>query len=156
MHRKWLKRGVFAGKIAPCVHDAKKRGVKFCCGHGQGAFSWTVAEIALSEGLYPDSISTDLHMGCINGPAYDQPTVMTKFLMLGMPLANVIHASTLGAAETIGWGDTIGTLGVGRAADIALFSLSPIDCMLEDVTGQLRHCSGAENASFMSLCAVYV
>lgn len=115
-----------------------------------------------------------------------QPTVMTKFLMLGMPLADVIHASTLGAAETIGWEDTIGTgkkrglclvaamiawmlwgsrtcntaaicsrvwkrlslcnfdtgtLGVGRAADIAVFSLSPTDCMLEDVTGQLRHCT---------------
>ena len=37
-----------------------------------------------------------------------QPTVMTKFLMLGMPLADVIHAATLGAAETIGWQDTIG------------------------------------------------
>jgi dihydroorotase len=129
------------GKIAPCVHEAKSRGVKFCVGHGQGAFSWTVAEIALKEGLLPDSISTDLHMGCINGPAYDQPTVMTKFLMLGMPLADVIHASTLGAAKTIGWQDTIGTLGVGRTADIAVFSLSPTNCMLEDVTGQLRHCS---------------
>ena len=141
-------------------------GVKFCVGHGQGAFSWTVAEIAMRDGLLPDSISTDLHMGCINGvsgrlvllprlftrgltptgrwcgqPAYDQPTVMTKFLMLGMPLPDVIHAATLGAAETIGWQDEIGTLGVGRTADIACFELAPTDVMLEDVGGQLRHCS---------------
>jgi hypothetical protein len=40
--------------------------------------------------------------------------VMTKFLMLGMPLADVIHASTLGAAETIGWQDTIGTVLGGK------------------------------------------
>ena len=48
-------------------------GVKFCVGHGQGAFSWTVAEIAMRDGLLPDSISTDLHMGCINGVSRGQP-----------------------------------------------------------------------------------
>jgi len=66
---------------------------------------------------------------------------MTKFLMLGMPLPDVVHAATLGAAETIGWQDEIGTLGVGRTADIACFELAPTDVMLEDVGGQLRHCS---------------
>ena len=66
---------------------------------------------------------------------------MTKFLMLGMPLPDVVYAATLGAAETIGWQDEIGTLGVGRTADIACFELAPTDVMLEDVGGQLRHCS---------------
>ena len=71
----------------------------------------------------------------------DQLTVMTKFLMLGMPLLEVIRASTIGAAETVGYAEHVGTLGLGREADIAVLELVQCDCMLEDVAGQLRHCS---------------
>lgn len=60
-------------------------------GHGAGAFNWTVAEAACCEqGFWPDVISTDLHKMTNNGPAYDLPTVMTKFLHLGMSLFDVI------------------------------------------------------------------
>ena len=55
-------------------------------GHGAGAFNWTVAEAACCEqGFWPDVISTDLHKMNNNGPAYDLPTVMTKFLPLPRP-----------------------------------------------------------------------
>ena len=65
------------------VIEAKKRGVLFDVGHGQGSFGWTVAEICARNQFYPDTISTDLHSGNHIGPAYDLPTVMSKFLHLG-------------------------------------------------------------------------
>lgn len=65
------------------VTDAQSRGVYFDVGHGQGSFSWTVAEIATQQGFWPDMLGTDLHIGNYEGPAYDMPTVMSKFLYLG-------------------------------------------------------------------------
>ncbi len=60
-------------------------------GHGQGSFDWRVAEAAAAEDLWPDTISTDLHTGNVNGNAVkDLPNVMSKFLSLGMPLKKVV------------------------------------------------------------------
>ena len=65
------------------VIDAKSRGVYFDVGHGEGSFTWTVAEICAAQGFWPDLLGSDLHTGNIDGPAYDLPTVMSKFLHLG-------------------------------------------------------------------------
>ncbi|GFS07192.1 dihydroorotase [Elysia marginata] len=90
------------GRVDPHVWNAKKRGVLFDIGHGQGSFSWQVAEQCASEGLWPDIISTDLHTGSLAGPAYDLVAVMSKMLHLGMPLTEVIRAVTATPAHTIG------------------------------------------------------
>ena len=59
-------------------------------GHGQGSFDWRVAEAAAREGVWPDTISTDLHTGNASGEAVrDLANVMAKFLSLGMPLKKV-------------------------------------------------------------------
>ena len=120
------------------VIDARERGVFFDIGHGQGSFNWTVAEICAHEGFWPDTISTDIHSGTCEGPAYDMPTVMTRLLHVGMPLNEVIARSTIEPAKCIGWQDRIGTLGVGREADIAVFSVEDVDLALEDCQSQLR------------------
>ena len=36
------------------VIDARSRGVLFDVGHGAGGFNWTVAELAIERGFYPD------------------------------------------------------------------------------------------------------
>ncbi len=113
-------------------------GFFFDIGHGQGSFNWTVAEICAREGFWPDTISTDIHSGTCEGPAYDMPTVMTRLLHVGMPLNEVIARSTIEPAKCIGWQDRIGTLGVGREADIAVFSVEDVDMALEDCQSQLR------------------
>ena len=66
------------------VFKARDRGVIFDVGHGQGSFDWEVAEICASCGFYPDTISTDLHSGNVDGAAKDLPWVMSKFLHLGL------------------------------------------------------------------------
>ncbi len=51
------------GCVDSSVHEARLRGVYADLGHGQGGFSWTVAEISAKEKMWPDAISTDLHTG---------------------------------------------------------------------------------------------
>jgi dihydroorotase len=125
---------------AVCL-EARARGVLFDLGHGQGAFNWTVGEICAREGFWPDTISTDLHSGTCEGPAYDFPTVLTRMLRLGLPLEEAIRRSTIEPARAIGWQDRIGTLGVGREADVAVLSLEPAAVELEDCQAQLRSVS---------------
>jgi dihydroorotase len=120
------------------VIESRERGVFFDIGHGQGSFNWTVAEICAREGFWPDTISTDIHSGTCEGPAYDMPTVMTRLLHVGMPLNEVIARSTIEPAKCIGWQDRIGTLGVGREADIVVLSVEDVDMVLEDCQSQLR------------------
>ena len=128
-------------KVHRAVIEARERGVLFDIGHGQGSFNWTVAEICAREGFWPDTISTDIHTGTCEGPAYDMPTVMTRLLHVGMPLPEVVAKSTFEPAKAIGWADRIGTLGVGREADIAVFSVEAVDMDLEDCQSQLRRIS---------------
>ena len=123
---------------AELIRAARDRGVRFDIGHGGGSFSWTVAEICVGEGFWPDTISTDIHTLTCNGPGYDMPTVMTKLLRVGMPLEEVIKGSTVDAARAIGWEDRIGTLGVGREADVAVLALEDVDVELEDCHVQMR------------------
>lgn len=124
--------------VWPDVREARRRGVLFDVGHGQGSFSWSVAELAAKEGFWPDIISTDLHTGNSKGPAYDLPTVMTKFLSIGMPLEHVVRATTSTPAKAIGRADDIGSLAVGHVADITVLKLEDCDVTLEDCHGQQR------------------
>ncbi|XP_064598947.1 deacetylase Atu3266-like isoform X2 [Liolophura sinensis] len=120
------------------VWEARRRGVLFDVGHGQGSFSWPVAELAAKEGFWPDIISTDLHTGNFKGPAYDLPTVMTKFLAIGMPLEDVVRATTCTPAKAIGRAHDIGSLAIGHVADITALKLEDCDVALEDCHGQQR------------------
>ena len=110
--------------IHPAVLEAKKRGVYFDIGHGQGSFSWTVAELCAEQGFWPDAISTDLHSGNIHGPAYDLPTVMSRFLYLGMPLYDVVRAVTVTPATVIRKEHLIGSLSSGTCRFQGVWSFS--------------------------------
>jgi len=127
-----------ARRLLPAAREAAERGVLFDLGHGQGSFNWTVAEIAVAEGFWPHTLSSDLHRGCAEGPCYDLPLVMSKLLHLGMRLGEVVRATTSSAAAAIGWGDRLGSLAPGREADLAVFALEDYDGPVEDCQSQLR------------------
>jgi len=105
------------------VHDhlwkARERGVIFDLGHGAGSFWFRNAQPALTDGFPPDSISTDLHMGNINGPVVSMIQTMSKCLCMGMPLQEVIYRSTVTPAREVGHPE-LGTLNVGAEADVAV------------------------------------
>src|SRR5215831_7621749 len=104
------------------LFEARDRGVIFDLGHGAGSFWFRQAIPAMQNGFSPDSISTDLHIGNVNGPVVDMLTTMSKLLNIGMPLNEVIYRSTVTPAREIGHPE-LGTLSVGAEADIALLRL---------------------------------
>jgi len=110
------------GKVRPYLFAAKKRGVIFDVGHGGGSLIWRYAVPAMKQGFVPDSISTDLHTGSMNAGMKDIVNVMSKFLVLGMPLEEVILKSTWNPAKEI-HREQFGHLTVGATADIAVFRL---------------------------------
>ncbi len=55
----------------------------------------------LEQDFLPDTISSDVHLMSVDGPAFDILVTMSKFLCLGMPLMDVIRASTTRPAEAI-------------------------------------------------------
>ena len=90
-----------SGHANPALFEGRKRGVIFDVGHGGGSFVWRVAVPIIQEGFLPDSISTDLHASSQNASVKDMLNVMSKFLVLGMPLDEVILRSTWNPAREI-------------------------------------------------------
>jgi dihydroorotase len=123
------------GKIKDAVLRARGRGVKFDIGHGKGSFAFKTARGMLANGFYPDTISSDVHALCINGPAFDQVTTLSKFLCMGMPLADVIAATTVNAAMALKRPE-FGTLKVGSVGDATILSVRSGEFDYVDVTGE--------------------
>jgi dihydroorotase len=111
------------GRVIREAWSARDDGVIFDVGHGAGSFRYKVAQRAMEQGFISDVISTDLHTGNINGPVYDFPTTLSKFLHLGLSLEEVIEKSTVAAAKAIGREDELGHLKIGTVADVAVFDL---------------------------------
>lgn len=123
------------GKVQSYYAEARKRGVFFDVGHGGGSFIWRLAAPATKQGLWPDSISTDLHVNSMVGGMKDMLNVMSKFLALGMPLADVIAKSTWAPAQEIKRTE-LGHLTVGAPADIAVLSVAKGQFGFVDVDGK--------------------
>jgi dihydroorotase len=126
------------GRLSDFAKRAWDSGVVMDIGHGTGSFSYETAEALMSGGRRPDVISTDLHQLSVNGPAFDLPTCMSKFLQLGMPLRDVVAACTVRPAEILGIEHEAGTLRKGSLADLAVFRLLPGRFALYDIWGEMR------------------
>lgn len=122
------------GILRPGMLEAQERGVIFDVGHGGGSFIYDNAVPATRQGLWPNTISTDLHTGSMNAGMKDMLNVASKFLNLGMPLQNVIEASTWTPAQVIQRED-LGHLSVGAEADIAVLRLIKGNFGFQDARG---------------------
>ena len=130
------------GTVKPAVLAARKRGVLFDIGHGMGSFAFKTARAMLANGFAPDTISSDVHALCINGPAFDQVTTMSKFLCLGMNLNDVIKASTENAAFALKRPE-LGSLKPGSVGDATILSVDEgcfdyVDVVGEHLKGRQR------------------
>ena len=101
------------------LHDS---GLILDIGHGTGSFSYEVAEAMLDQGILPDVISSDIHQLSVQGPMFDLPTTLSKFLSLGMSLSDVVDRATARPAAAIRRPD-LGSLRPGSRADVALFRI---------------------------------
>lgn len=111
------------GTIDPGVVKARKRGVIFDAANGKGNFGLKAAQKALAAGFLPDIISSDLTVDKFNMPPYckNLPTIMSKYLSLGLDLMTVLRCTTSFPAEVMGLSGKIGTLRAGAYADVAVF-----------------------------------
>jgi dihydroorotase len=122
------------GKLLPYLLEARKRGVIFDVGHGGGSFLFRQAVPAIQQGFGPDSISTDLHVGSMNGGMKDMLNVMSKFLNMGQTIDRVIAESTWHPAREIKMED-LGNLSVGAPADVAVLRVEHGNFGFVDVNG---------------------
>jgi dihydroorotase len=123
------------GTIRQAVIEARRRGVLFDIGHGKGSFAFKTARAMLANSFLPDTISSDVHALCINGPAFDQVTTMSKFLCLGMPLPDIIAASTVNAAFALKRPE-LGSLKPGSVGDATVLSVKNGRFDYVDVVGE--------------------
>jgi dihydroorotase len=70
----------------------------------------------------------------MNGTMMDLPTTMSKMLALGMPLAEVVRASTSNPADQIQRPE-LGRLSVGSVADVAVLRVLNGDFRYRDASG---------------------
>jgi dihydroorotase len=108
--------------VNPVMLAARKRGILFDVGHGGGSFFWNMTIAAIRNKFFPDSISTDLHFGSMNGAMRDLPNVMSKFLNLDVPFDDLILMTTWNPAKAI-HRPQLGNLDVGSEADIAVLRI---------------------------------
>ena len=110
------------GKLREYVVEAQQKGIIFDVGHGGGSFLFEKAIPAVKQGLKPNSISTDLHTGSMNGGMKNIINVMSKFLNMGIEIEEIIKLTTWNPAKYIKRTD-LGHLSLGAEADITLLNL---------------------------------
>ena len=126
------------GKVVPEAMEAKDRGVWLDTAHGRMNFSFDVGQRVVDQGLVPHCISTDLTLPGRARTVHSMTEMMTRFLTMGFTLEQVITMSTLNPAMAVGVDDRLGTLAVGRQADISVLDMEEGDWVLYDVVGGTR------------------
>jgi len=120
-------------KILPQVLEARRRGILFDFGNGRTAhWTWDVVERALQQGFLPDTISSDITAAGLTDQVINLPNVMSKFLLLGMPVGQVIARATINAARAVPQYKDYGSLRTGAVADVAVFDLKEGDFEFAD------------------------
>ncbi|MBL0667715.1 amidohydrolase/deacetylase family metallohydrolase [Aeromonas jandaei] len=127
-----------AGELRQAVREAMQRGLLLDIGHGGASFSFEVAELAIRQGILPRTISSDIYCkNRIKGPVYSLAHVMSKFLAIGMTLAQVLACVTHQAADALRLSGK-GRLEVGADADLTLFEVASGPTLFMDTEAQSR------------------
>ena len=126
-------------KVLKEIWDARERGVIFDCCHGSINFNFAVAEKALACGFLPDVLTSDMNAVTWNrSPLFNLPVVMSKFLLMGLDIPEIIALVTSNAAKVIGEEGALGTLEKGTCADVAILKAEDKRTRFVDAEGQTR------------------
>ena len=123
------------GELVPEAKEAKDRGVWLDTAHGRSNFSFDVGQRVLDQDLIPHCISTDLTLPGRIRTVHSMTEMMTRFLAMEFTLDQVVAMSTINPANAIGEGGRLGTLEVGRQADISVLGIEEGDWVVHDVVG---------------------
>jgi dihydroorotase len=128
------------GQVIPALRDAVDRGVWIATSHGRSSYSFDVAEEAVTrQGMPLHIVSTDMHPGNIEHYSRSLAHNMTKTLMLGLSIEQVVQAVTYNPARA--WrldADGFGTLAVGRPAHVSVFRVHDEPLEVHDTLDQVR------------------
>jgi dihydroorotase len=126
------------GKIIPEAKDARERGVIFDPAQGQTHLSFDVAEKCMAQGFFPDTLSTDLTMVTVERRVFDLPTIVSKFMAIGVSLDKAVAMVTINPTHVFDFGAQIGTLRPGSEADVSIYELRDGKFDFEDSDGVKR------------------
>ena len=123
------------GKVIQEILEAQARGVFLDTAHGRQNFSFDVAKAALDQGVNPRSISTDMTPPGRMNTVHSMTEMLARFMALGFSLEDVIRMTTANPAQALGMEDTLGSLAVGRPADISVLRVETGDWLFNDTEG---------------------
>lgn len=122
-------------KVKDAALRARARGVRFDTGHGLNSLAFSVMRKGIEQGFLPDTISTDVHNGNINGPVFSLACTISKFLCLGVSLQEALKRCTTVPTELYGLTDKKNKIEVGDKADFAAFYLDTGHHVYHDAEG---------------------
>ena len=123
------------GKLVPEAKEAHDRGVWLDTAHGRMNFTFDVAEKVLDQGVLPHCISTDLTVPGRQITVHSMTEMMTRFLAMGFTFDQVVTMSTENPAKAVQVDDRLGTLAVGKQADLSVLEIKDGDWMVYDIVG---------------------
>ena len=123
------------GTVIREILEAQARGVFLDTAHGRQNFSFDVAKAALDQGVQPRSISTDMTPPGRMNTVHSMTEMLARFMALGFSLEDVIRMTTANPASALGMEDTLGSLAVGRPADISVLKEETGDWLFHDTEG---------------------
>lgn len=142
------------GQVHPIVREALAKGLKVDVGHGSH-FSFKMAKIALDAGIVPDTLGADMHGYNTDIPKplgtpdehsdsehmfagkvkFSLVSTMTSMLALGLQLNDIVRMVTSGPAKMAGLYEAIGSLHIGKEADISVLNDQRGEWILSDNEG---------------------
>jgi dihydroorotase len=111
------------GKLVPEAKELAARGVWLDTAHGRMNFGFNVGRRVLDQGLTPHCISTDLTIPGRANTVHSMVEIMARFLGMGFTLEQVTAMSTVNPARAIGEVGRLGSLQIGRQADISVLEV---------------------------------
>ena len=111
------------GKLVPEAKELAARGVWLDTAHGRMNFGFNVGRRVLDQGLTPHCISTDLTIPGRANTVHSMVEIMARFLGMGFTLEQVVAMSTVNPARAIGEAGRLGSLQIGRQADISVLEV---------------------------------
>jgi len=141
------------GEVHPVVWEALDRGVTVDVGHGSH-FSFAMARKVIAAGIRPTTLGADMHGYNVRVPdakdgaeraenpffgvaPFNLTHAMTELLTLGMTLPEIVETVTSNPAKMLKMQDSIGSLQVGREADVSVLDIRKGRFELKDNSGEV-------------------
>jgi len=123
------------GELLPQAKEAYERGVWMDVGFGQGHFGFETAKRIMDQGIIPHSISSDITTPGRVRTVHSLVEMMTRFLALGFSLGEVVTMATTNPAKALGEEHRLGSLAIGRQADISVLYIKDGSWTVYDTEG---------------------